>query len=412
LGRVGALLWLFSPILFYHTAIQAHVETLWLLPTLAAYEHIRAGKRDWRVMVLLGLALAVKQTALLFALPFGLLLLWERRWQAAVGYAMVVVGIFGVVSLPFFLHSDDYRYMITDFVADMPLQIQSWQVWTLAFDSYRLDQVRTTFPTVRYVLWFTLGATLILTAVAFVQRRSWYTLGLLIALAFFLTAHKAIGYHYPILLLWLIVYGLTTRHYKPLTFALGWTTWVLVSPYYASWVNPAHLPWYALLGTLNSLYYLYLLITILRHPDPDPTTPERSSSRVSLLQKGDIHAATLLLGWGTLYFWGFVLAAAANPIRYLIQDQIPDAQPLLQLGALIILGLVLLWLTFFLTRPLAGWLAVRLNLPSAEMRPIRWQRAHTGVWLAFGFLFFTWFTMNAEITRLIERGLWQAWGLD
>lgn len=407
LGRVGALLWLFSPILFYHTTIQAHVETLWLLPVLLAYDGIMQGRRDWRVMVWFGVAIAVKQTAVLFALPFGLLLLAERRWRGVLLFPLLLVVIFGAVSLPFLLHSDDYRYMITNFVAEMPVQVQSWQVWALAFESYRLDQVRTTFPTVEYVLYITLGITTLLSVVALVQGRSWYTIGLLIALGFFLTAHKAIGYHYPILLLWFILYGLTEREYPAVTFALGWTTWVLLSPYYANWVNPAHLAGYALLGTLNSIYYLYFLINILRAP-----AEASNAAGSSTLPKNHIHGATHLLLWGSLYFWGFVLAAFANPIRYVIQDRIPDSEPLLQLGALIILLLVLLWLTLSLTRPLAAWLTVKLKLPNAEMRPIRWQRAHSWVWLSFGVLFFTWFTMNAEVTRLFERGLWVAWGLD
>ncbi len=411
LGWVAALLWLFSPILFYHTTIQAHVETLWLLPVLLAYKHITAGRRDWRVMVLFGLAIAVKQTAVLFALPFGLLLLAERQWRGVLLFPLILVAMFGAVSLPFFLYSDDYRYMITEFVAQMPVQVQSWQVWSLAFEDYRLDQVRTTFPTVHYVLYITVGITLVLSIIGLVQRRSWYTLGLMVALGFFLTAHKAIGYHYPILLLWLILYGFTERQYPVLTFALGWTTWVLVSPYYANWVDPAHLGVYALLGTLNSLYYLYLLINLVRTPN-DAELPTTRTSASTAIPKNHISGATHLLLWGSLSFWGFVLAGAANPIRYVIQDQIPDSEPLIQLGALIILLLVLLWLTLLLTRPLAAWLTVTLKLPNAEMRPIRWRRSHTGVWLAFGVLFFTWFTMNAEVTRVFERGLWIAWGLD
>jgi hypothetical protein len=411
LGRVGALLWLFSPILFYHSTIQAHPETLWLLPILLAYHWIQAGRRDWRVMVLFAIALMAKQTAVLFALPFGLLLLAERRWRGVLLFPLMVVGLFGAISLPFFLHGDDYRYMVFEFVGDMAVQVQSWQVWSLAFESYRLDQVRTTFPTVDHVLYLTLGVTFLLSVVGLVQRRSWYTIGLMMALGFFLTAHKAIGYHYPLLLLWLILYGLTERHYPQVTFALGWTTWVLLSPYYADWVNPDHLAGYALLGTLNSIYYLYFLINLLRSPN-DGDLPDTRTPTTSALPKNHIRGATVLLMWGALYFWGFVLAGLANPIRYVIQDQIPDSQPLQQLGALIILLLVLLWLSSLLTRPLAAWLTVKLQLPNAEMRPIRWTRAHTGVWLAFGVLFFTWFTMNAEITRLFERGLWVAWGLD
>jgi len=409
LGRVGALVWLFSPILFYHTTIQAHVEILWLLPVVLAYDGITQGRRDWRAMVLFGVAIAVKQTAVLFALPFGLLLLAERRWREVLLFPLLLVAIFGALSLPFFLHSDDYRYMITEFVADMPVQVQSWQVWTLAFESYRLDQVRTTFPTVQYVLYLTMGVTFLLSVIGLVQRRSWYTLGMMIALGFFLTAHKAIGYHYPILLLWLILYGFTERQYPAITFALGWTTWVVLSPYYANWVNPAHLGSYALLGTLNSIYYLYFLINVLRSPSESSISNTPSTTA---LPKNHIHGATHLLMWGSLSFWGFVLAGSANPIRYVIQDQIPDSEPLLQLGALIILLLVLLWLTLLLTRPVATWLTVKLKLPNAEMRPIRWHRTHTGVWLAFGVLFFTWFTMNAEVTRLFERGLWVAWGLE
>lgn len=402
LGRLGAALWWFSPVLFYHTAIQAHLESLWLLPTLLAYALIQDGKRDWRIMVLFGLAVAVKQTALLFAVPFGFQLLAERRWRSVVTFPVVVVGIFGLIALPFFLYSDDFRYMITEYVAQMPVQIQSWQVWTLAAESYRTNQVTTTFPTVRYVLYLTFGASVMLSLLALWRGKGWYTIGFILALGFFLTSHKAIGYHYPILLLWLIVYGLTARQYAFMPFALTWITWVTVSPYYADWANPDLLPWYAGMGTLNSVYFLYLLVIAFR--TDDDTEPE--------LQPGDLGGATTLVRWSTLLTVGFVLACAANPIRYVIQDQVPDALPWYQFGVLGILLLVVLSLTYWLTRSLAVWIAAQLAIPEAELRPMIWQRAHTGVLLSMGFLFFTWFTMNAEITRVIERGIWKAWGLD
>ena len=82
IGRLGAALWLFNPILFYHTAVQAHLESLWLWPTLAAYAWLqernqRGGSKGsdgsallWWPIFLFVLAMTVKQSTLLYAVPF------------------------------------------------------------------------------------------------------------------------------------------------------------------------------------------------------------------------------------------------------------------------------------------------------------------------------------------------------
>ncbi|MDQ4077717.1 MAG: glycosyltransferase 87 family protein [Chloroflexota bacterium] len=395
LPRLGVALWLFNPILFYHTAVQAHFETLWLFPILAAYTWLeeRGLERVWAPQLLLVLAMAVKQSAVLFALPLGLFLLWQRRWKAVGQFALLFVLLVGGPSLPFYLYSDDFRYLVVDYVSQMPVQVQSWQLWALGLEQFRLEQTVTTFPTVRYAMVLALGASALLAIWAVAKRHSWYVIGAGVALVYFLTAHKAMAYHYPILLLWVLTSTLHTQRLGLAGATLLWTSWVVVSPYFAPWAEANHLPFYAALGTLNSLFYAWLLYQIMTSKER-PSEEREESSR---------HKAILLTRWATLLALAFVLATLVHPLRVLLPNTLSVAAALL----ILVLAAVLVGLA-----PLASWAARALALPDAVLRRAPFHLASLALAIFFVPLFFTWFTMNAEITAVIEKGVVEAWGVE
>jgi hypothetical protein len=404
IGRLGAALWLFNPILFYHTAVQAHLESLWLWPALAAYAWLeeRQLERSWWPMLLFVIAISIKQSALLYAVPFGLLLLWKERWQDIAGFAGLFGLIFGGLSLPFLLYSDDYRYMVADYVAKMPVQIQSWQVWTLSFERFLLEQTRTTFPSVRFAVQLTLLADLLLSIWALRKGRSWYAIGLMITAGFLLTAQKAMGYHYPILLPFLIAYGLRVRRYQLVSLVFLWSSWVLVSPYFAPWAEASHLPFYATLGTLNSIFYAWLLWQVMTTDD----------SLHPNAQAGELKSAVRLVYWMTLLANAFLLACLAHPLRSFLLEQLSDMEPAGLLGAMFALLAGLLIIVLITFKPIATWAARALALPMADFRTAKLERSHFALALLFVSLFFTWFTMNAEVTAVIEKGFMKAWRLN
>lgn len=404
LARLAATAWLFTPILFYQTAIQAHQESIWLLPALAAYRFMEerrgveeAGSRlppFWQPALLLTLAVSLKQSAIIYVAPFGLYLLWHRRWRDLALFAVMFIAIFGGLALPFALHSGDFAYMVFQDVPNMPVQTQSWVPWLLTLESYLIEQTRSTFPLIRHASLLVLGAAGLLSIVGLARRLSWYGIGLLVTLGFFLLSQKVMAYHYPMLVPWLLASWLPARRLRPVTFILVWVSWIVVSPYFAPWAAPARLPFYATLGTLNSLVFLFLLgMTIAgARPQREPSPGEEDAGRQ-------------MVRWLTLLGLGFLLASLAHPLTTLRPEPGSD-RAVLAFGLL----LLVLTLTIALWTPVARLLERLLGLPRGE-RPARLSGALVLAALWFVPLFFTWFTMTAEITKVIEQGLSAAWGL-
>ncbi|HYN86889.1 MAG TPA: hypothetical protein VER55_00095, partial [Ardenticatenaceae bacterium] len=175
LARLAAAAWLFTPILFYQTAIQAHQESVWLLPALAAYTLLDRNRAPggaggapaavvpfWQPALLLTLAICLKQSAVIYAVPFGLFLLWQRRWRDLAIFAGIFLLLFGGLALPFALHSADFAYMVFEDVRNMPVQTQSWVVWLLSLTEYLVEPTRSTFPLVRHASFVTLAAAVLL----------------------------------------------------------------------------------------------------------------------------------------------------------------------------------------------------------------------------------------------------------
>jgi hypothetical protein len=119
------------------------------------------------------------------------------------------------------------------------------------------------FFVLRYQTIVTLLVTVAITLMA--ARRGWklYLTATLIALAFFLTSKKVMGYYYVMLFPFLLAHILPKRRYRFALIAILATTWIALSPYYAGWSDPAHWPIYALLGTLNSVLFLGMAVWLI-----------------------------------------------------------------------------------------------------------------------------------------------------
>ena len=256
--------------------------------------------------LLLGLAILSKQVAVLYAVPLGLYLLGNphpnpppfatgegnhhhgpppsptgegevprtqpasaglslsarrliagRVWRAgiAAGVAALVV-IAG--SLPFWLHSPDFRYMVTTYVAEMPVQTQSALVWLLLLKSYLLAPQTSTFFLIRYSTFVVAALATLVAAFAMWRRKPLAEVGLYVTIVFFLFSQKVMGYYYVMLIPFLLLVLLPRRRYDLVGLTLLVLGWIFASPYFAPFANPAHAPLYAALGTLNSLFFVWL----------------------------------------------------------------------------------------------------------------------------------------------------------
>lgn len=400
LARLAAVAWLFTPILFYQTAIQGHHESTWLWPALGAYWWLsqRGTERAWVPALLLSLSVALKQTGLLYAIPFGLMLMWRRRWRDVLLSGAIFALVFGGTSLPFALHSSDFVDLVFFEVPNQPVQTQSWLVWLLSFERFLTEQTRSTFPLIEYSSLIVIGVVSAVSLLVLARRHDagsspdghwWFSLGLAVTLVSFLFSQKVMAYHYPMIVPWLLAAYMPARRLKLVAAVLVWVSWIVVSPYYAPWAEASHLPFYAVLGTLNSLVFLGLLIFTLRHmPAPAPDSDERAG-------------IGMLLGLLILLTLGFVLSAVAHPLTTVAPD--PG-----QLRQRLVFGLLagVMTLTLVLYVPVARLVRRLTGVTTVGLRSV-----HIAATLWFVPLFFTWFAMTSEITAVIENGVWEAWGL-
>jgi hypothetical protein len=238
-----------------------------------------------------------KQTAIIFALPYWLWLivsngpsrnmphrptLINRCVQAAASAALFTVVVL-VVSLPFLFRSGDYVYMTLQYVSDVPLQTQSWLVALAGI--FGPD-----FLLLRLSSWLLLLAS---AAISFLSARrgsSLYLTATLITLAFFLLSQKVVGYYYVILLPFALAALLPNRRFGLLTLMVTGTAYISLSPYFASWANPGHLPFYAALGIANSLLWVVLFVYLWRDL-PLPLLAKEGRAANSPLPAGEARAA-------------------------------------------------------------------------------------------------------------------------
>ncbi len=409
LARVAALVWLFNPVTFYDTAVQGHFESEWLLFVLLAYAWHEEGRGIGLPTVALAtagiptvaLAIAVlfKQVAILFAIPFWVTLVtvaktsevapasgdvaseagatsevWRHVRRLAFSLLLFALVV-GAVCLPFLLYSNDFLHMNLTYVENVPVQTQSWLVGVLGLTRAAPEALTSDFLLLRYQTIVTMLAAFAIALLA--ARRGWslYVAATLIALAFFLTSKKVMGYYYVMLLPFMLIAELSKRRFLLISAAVVATAWIALSPYYAAWTNHAHWWLYALLGALNSLLFAWMLVQVVREKAEGP---DENPHRVVTISVGLFAGAVLAALLQPL------VSSALSPIRPPIVPPGTEGNAAAALFMLLLLLIVGLFLSRRWTRPIA----------------LSW-----GIPLIFAPLFFAVYTLTKESTAIFEMAL-------
>ena len=273
LARIAASLWLFNPITFYDTAVQGHFESEWIVFVLLAYVWHDEKRNIIFPSIALALAFLFKQTAIVFAIPLWLFILRDENFFSSliphpsslkktlisgILFAFVVL----LTCLPFLLYSDDFVFMNLTYVENVPVQTQSWMVALLGMTRESANAMTSDFFLLRYQTMVTMLATVVISFFAVRRNFSLYLTATLIALAFFLTSKKVMGYYYVMLFPFLFAELVPQLKWRLIAVAVAITTWVSLSPYYAAWTNHTHWWIYALLGTLNSVFFAWVFYVL------------------------------------------------------------------------------------------------------------------------------------------------------
>ena len=405
LARAAMLLWLFNPVTFYDTAVQGHFESEWLLFVVLAYVWYENSRGILLPSIALALAVLFKQVAILFAFPVWMMMLKaeggrmkgeENRvsvhpsaWKRVVFSILIFVAVAGVVCLPYLLYSNDFLYMNLTYVENVPVQTQSWIVALLGVTRASPTALTSDFFLLRYQTMVTILAA---AAIAFFAARrgaGLYLTAMLIALAFFLTSKKVMGYYYVMLFPFLLAEALPQRRFDLVLIAIAATTWISLSPYYASWGDPSHWWIYALLGALNSALFVGMFVYFWTRINPEKRgegkipTPVRVNPRPILF-------VTLGLFAGAAFaaFLQPLAQNAASPLRAPIIAAGMETNALLAFGALIALTVAALGVLARTTRDGSA-------LP----------RAAWGIVLIFTPLFFAVYYLTKESTAIFEIAL-------
>ena len=391
LAQMALVLWLFNPITLYDTAIQGHFESEWLIFVLLAY--VRFENSEGRDLVLTSIALAIavlfKQTAILFAIPLWIFIVagtgpaWPlpRRLRHLVLSGLVFGIVVGVICLPYLLFSSDFLYMNLTYVENIPVQTQSWIVALLGLTRSSGNALTSDFLLLRFQM---LGTLLAVAGMAFwAARRGWnlYLTGSLVAIIFFLTSKKVMGYYYVMLFPFLLIECLPRRRFDLLLVAFTATAWISLSPYYAGWASPEHLWIYAVLGTVNSLLFVWMFVQLVRGPGGKeiPANP-----RVTLFTTLGLFAAAVLA-----VFMQPLVQSSGSPIRA------PIIMPGMEGSAGLAFVLVVILLT-----PVLALIARRTREIGGKVGMAAWGV----VWL-FVPLFFAVYTLTKESTAILEIAL-------
>lgn len=392
-ARTIMWLWLFNPITFYDTAVQGHFESEWIFFVLLAYLEFERGVS--RVLPALALAFAIlfKQIAILFAIPifvYALLTVLTQRSLPmryvfdGLGALLVFALVIGGVCVPFVLYSDDFGFMNFTYVENVPVQTSSWIIAVLGWTRAEPNALTSDFVLIRYSTLVTILGATILTLIG--ARRGWdvYRTATLIALIFFLTSRKVMGYYYVMLFPFLLI--TLSRQGRPAlaTVTLIATTYISLAPYYAAWTNHAHWWVYALLGTVHSLFFVWLFVRLTE--DRRPLTENSVvGHRSSVVLSVGLFAGATIAAWLQPF-----IAHNGSPIRAPIIAAGLEAQAL---GAFIVLLLALCLVPVGMR--IAGW-----YVRAREM----------SVGFIFAPLFFSVYTLTKETTAILEMILTQ-WGV-
>ncbi len=407
IARAAALVWLFNPITFYDTAVQGHFESEWLVFVLLAYTWHEDARHVALPAIALALAVLFKQTALVFAIP-----LWAEMIKGEVRrtkdgvlhpssfilHPFLFAIIIGAVCLPFLLYSNDFVFMNLTYVEDVPVQTASWIIALLGVTRAAPDALTSDFFLLRYQAVVTMLAAVVIAFIG--ARRGWslYLAATLIAVAFFLTSKKVMGYYYVMLLPFLLAEVLPKRRFDLALITLVVTSYIALAPYYAAWTNHAHWWVYAILGTANSLFFVWLFAQLIadRRPHPERTLSEQSESKreskdaaVSRLRS----AVVLSLGLfatATIAAWlQPLLPNNGSPIRAPLVAPGMEVNALVTLAALIGLAIGAL----FVVRALARLTGARTIIAAGSSV------------LIFAPLFFSVYTLTKETTAIFEIAL-------
>lgn len=384
LARAAALLWLFNPITFYDTAVQGHFESEWLVFVLLAY--VWHDERRATILPAIALAVAVlfKQVAIVFAMPLWIGMLIEllhnychRSAVALISSLIIFAFVVILVCLPFLLYSDDFLFMNFTYVENVPVQTQSWLVAILGLTRDAPNALTSDFFLLRYQTSVTILAVLFISFIA--AQRGWhlYLTATLIAIVFFLTSKKVMGYYYVMLFPFLLATLVPRRQFNLIAIVLVATTYISLSPYYAAWTNHAHWWVYAILGIVNSAFFVWLGKTLT---EDGGRRTEGEGRRLATV--------------GFSFFAAAVFAALlqplighnGSPIRAPIITPGIEANALIASGVLI--GLMLITIAF-----LSRW-------ASRSENKLMW-----GVALLFAPLFFSVYTLTKESTAIFEIAL-------
>ncbi|MBI5033435.1 MAG: hypothetical protein HZB51_23180 [Chloroflexi bacterium] len=412
-ARVAALLWLFNPITFYNTAVQGHFESEWLLFVLLAYRWFDTSRNIFLATIALAIAVLFKQTAIVFAVPIyvGSLVRWFVSWldsradtqtiqrstdptiqltnvlTSAILFAFVII----IVCLPYLLYSDDFAYMNLTYVENVPVQTQSWLVALLGITRATPTAMTSDFFLFRYQTIVTMLATVVIAFLG--ARRNWslYLTATLVAIVFFLTSRKVMGYYYVMLFPFLIAELLSKRRYTLLTITTFAVTYISLSPYYASWTNHNHWWIYAALGTLNSAFFVWLFLRMTadrRRTTADPSTPLHSAQDDTV--SGQRSAVVVILG----LFAGAAGAAILQPL--ISNNGSPIRAPIITAGlesnALIAFAALIIFIAIVI------FIAYRATKNIVEASP----RMTFVLILLFAPLFFSVYTLTKESTAVLE----------
>lgn len=306
-ARLAMAVWLLNPVTFYDTAVQGHFEAEWLFFIVLAY-FLYETKRGWLLPTLaLSVAFLFKQNSILFAMPLWADMFfggdepsWARRAVAVVrsmvAYAIPIL----VISLPFLLASNDYWYMNVQYVADVPLQTQSWLV-ALA-NLLGPDNVILRLSSI-----LTLVAAFVISILAARRKMGIWLAAFLIVLAFFLLSKKVVGYYYVMILPFALVTLVPAKRFRLLSLILAAISFISLAPYFASWANQDHGWIYGLLGIVNSLVWLGIFVWLWhKHPISQSEQNARTPVFISIALFLSAVSATLLQP---------LVASASSPIR-------------------------------------------------------------------------------------------------
>lgn len=398
IARAAAMLWLFNPITFYDTAVQGHFESEWLIFVLLAYAWLDEGRAIILPTIALAMAVLFKQVAIVFAIPiYGSLVIellngWRDNRRATTNQPpnhlttllvsiFIFISIISIVCLPFLLYSNDFLFMNLTYVENVPVQTQSWIVAVLGLTRDAPTSLTSDFFLLRYQTIVTMFAAI---AISFIgARRSWslYLTATLIALAFFLTSKKVMGYYYVMLWPFLLIELLPRHRFDLATIALVATTYISLSPYYASWTNHAHWWVYAGLGGLNSMFFIWLAVKIMNDQKPRTAKLAVDSWQLAVSTFASLFAVALFAS-----LLQPLIANNGSPIRA------PLIAPGMESNALTVLASLIMV-------SLAAIIVLRQILHATH------EIWTIGVPLVFAPLFFSVYTLTKESTAIFEIAL-------